>query len=519
MNVLLTICRILVGSLFIVSGLIKVNDVIGFGYKLEEYFAESALNFPAMVPYVVPIAIFIVVGEVLLGVALLLGAWPKLTTGLILFMTVFFLWLTNYTASCIEAREAFKPTAEITEFTATCVETCGCFGDAIPLKPRQSFWKDVILLLFVIPVTIGAWMKKFKLNTWKEDLVIIIPSTLMVAAFSIKMLEWNFPIWFTIGANGIALLVKKLTNGKQWMMAVAVLAVCSYLQCYTYQHLPLKDYRAYAIGNDLKAKMKTSQDLLNESGLAVFVEEKVMPLLGDTINFTVNTSKPEAVAMLVKFIDENKTVVPALDALKQEIAANKTNWEQQITAAQPPKTLNIYTMKNSVSGEIKVMDSDEYLLQKIWQDTTWVINKDLTYKKQVSEGYESKIKDFDPTTQEGESMKEALMTEPRMFWFVSKNLATAEEEYMAAISAFSKAAQADGARFYGLSPSSGEEVEQYRFQHQLPFDFLIADGIELKIIIRANPGIVYIENGVVVNMWADNDLPDYSAAKQNNFRP
>ncbi len=64
MKIFITACRILVGSLFIVSGLIKVNDVIGFGYKLEEYFAETALNFPSMIPYVIPIAIFIVIGEV-----------------------------------------------------------------------------------------------------------------------------------------------------------------------------------------------------------------------------------------------------------------------------------------------------------------------------------------------------------------------------------------------------------------------------------------------------------------------
>src|SRR5688572_15797627 len=109
MKALITICRILVGSLFIVSGLIKVNDVIGFGYKLEEYFADTALNFPGLVEYVIPVAIFIVIGEVLLGVALLLGVWPKVTTSLILFMTVFFLWLTNYTASCIDRRNDFKP--------------------------------------------------------------------------------------------------------------------------------------------------------------------------------------------------------------------------------------------------------------------------------------------------------------------------------------------------------------------------------------------------------------------------
>ena len=94
MKVVISICRIIVGALFIVSGLIKVNDVVGFAYKLEEYFSVKALGFPELLPYTVPIAMFIVIGEVLVGVATLLGAWPKLTSSLLLFMTLFFAWLT-----------------------------------------------------------------------------------------------------------------------------------------------------------------------------------------------------------------------------------------------------------------------------------------------------------------------------------------------------------------------------------------------------------------------------------------
>ena len=45
MKLVANISRILVGSLFIVSGLIKANDVLGFSYKLEEYFENGALAF------------------------------------------------------------------------------------------------------------------------------------------------------------------------------------------------------------------------------------------------------------------------------------------------------------------------------------------------------------------------------------------------------------------------------------------------------------------------------------------
>ena len=40
-----SVARVLVGGLFIVSGLVKANDPMGFAYKLKEYFEDGALAF------------------------------------------------------------------------------------------------------------------------------------------------------------------------------------------------------------------------------------------------------------------------------------------------------------------------------------------------------------------------------------------------------------------------------------------------------------------------------------------
>ena len=79
LNTIVHACRLVVGSLFIVSGLIKSNDAIGFMYKLEEYFEPGALNLPGLTEWALPLAVFICVGEILLGVAMVLGALPRLT--------------------------------------------------------------------------------------------------------------------------------------------------------------------------------------------------------------------------------------------------------------------------------------------------------------------------------------------------------------------------------------------------------------------------------------------------------
>src|ERR1700748_858044 len=130
MRKLIWFCRIAVGLLFIFSGLIKINDPLGFSYKLEEYFAVFHILFLDSLG--VTIAILLCALEIILGFALLIGVRAKQVAWGLLLLIIFFAFLTFYSAF-------FKV-----------VQTCGCFGDAIPLTPWQSFSKDLVLLLLII---------------------------------------------------------------------------------------------------------------------------------------------------------------------------------------------------------------------------------------------------------------------------------------------------------------------------------------------------------------------------------
>ena len=134
MKVLTNICRVLVGILFIISGLIKLNDPVGFSFKLQEYFGAQVLNLEFLTPYALALAVVIVIFEVLLGVMLLVGYKKKFTLWSLLLMIVFFTFLTLYSAV----------TGKVTD--------CGCFGDALHLTPWQSFTKDVVLLVLILVI-------------------------------------------------------------------------------------------------------------------------------------------------------------------------------------------------------------------------------------------------------------------------------------------------------------------------------------------------------------------------------
>lgn len=137
MKYLVGVVRIFVGILFIISGFIKLNDPVGFSFKLEEYFSQGVLDLPFLTPYALAISILVVVVEVMVGVMLILGYKRKITVWTLLAMIIFFTFLTFYSAYFNK------------------VTDCGCFGDAIKLTPWESFTKDVVLLILILIIYAG----------------------------------------------------------------------------------------------------------------------------------------------------------------------------------------------------------------------------------------------------------------------------------------------------------------------------------------------------------------------------
>src|ERR1700750_447612 len=95
-NSVIWFCRIGVGLLFIFSGLIKINDPLGFSYKLDEYFDVFHIAF--FKDFSVAIAVVLCVLEIIFGFALIIGTYAvKVAWGLLL-LIIFFGFLTFYSA-------------------------------------------------------------------------------------------------------------------------------------------------------------------------------------------------------------------------------------------------------------------------------------------------------------------------------------------------------------------------------------------------------------------------------------
>lgn len=200
MKAIALIARIIVGVLFIFSGLIKVNDPVGTAIKLEEYFEVFSTDissfFLIFIPYALILSVFLSVLEVVLGLAILLWYRSRATIWTLLLMIIFFTFLTFYSAYFNK------------------VTDCGCFGDAIKLTPWQSFIKDIILLVLILVLF-------FNMNTFR------------------------------------AVLPKRMGNIVVGACSVIGVAVA----IYAIQYLPFIDFRAYKIGTNIPISMQPSEPL------------------------------------------------------------------------------------------------------------------------------------------------------------------------------------------------------------------------------------------------------------------
>jgi uncharacterized membrane protein YphA (DoxX/SURF4 family) len=163
------ISRILVGLLFIFSGLIKANDPLGLSYKMQEFFdlwQLSELNVHSLW-----LSIVIIAFEIIAGIALLLGWQMKLFSWMLLLLIIFFTFLTGYA------------------YFSGKFKNCGCFGDCIPISAKTSFLKDLALTALIL--FLFANRKKIQPLLGKRiSTILIILSS--VIAFGIQWYTLNY---------------------------------------------------------------------------------------------------------------------------------------------------------------------------------------------------------------------------------------------------------------------------------------------------------------------------------------
>lgn len=297
---------------------------------------------------------------------------------------LFNLWVSRMAWGSLLFMAFFTPLTLVLALTNP-VSDCGCFGDAMILTNWQTFWKNIILLLLTI--MIFMYRKEYK------------SSLPLVGQFSFLALA---------GAGMLCLSV------------------------YCYRHLPVLDFRPYAVGKNITEGMRLPEG-----------------------------AEPDQYEVTLKY-------------------------------------------KNKQTGEVQSFTEENYP----WQDTlNWEYES--SSERLVKKGYITPIHDLvieHPML--GNITEEILEDDNHTILAVAYNLTQSDVQYQPAINRLAEYAQEKGIRFYGLTSSSERDIETYKKRYHVPYEFCTADEIQLKTMIRSNPGVIILREGTILDKWAGKDVPD-----------
>lgn len=268
------------------------------------------------------------------------------------------------------------------------VTDCGCFGEAIKLTNWQTFWKNIITIVPTILIYV-----------WRNDYAKSKGAFFKVTA---TLAPWIYILFISI---------------------------------YSYNHLPLLDFRPYKIGTNINEGISIPED--------------------------APTPEYETIFILTK------------------------------------------------DGQEKEFSLEDYP----YEDSTWVFVDSKT--KTLSEGYQPPLHDFAILDKDQNEVTFDLITQKGpLFLLISPKVEQIKPELVLQLSELANSAELENIPFYVVTSSTSEAIDKFSLQHKTIFNYLFADDVTLKTIIRSNPGLVMLYDGTIVGKWHYRDLPDKSIVSE-----
>jgi uncharacterized membrane protein YphA (DoxX/SURF4 family) len=512
------VSRALMGGLFIVSGLVKANDPIGFSYKLEEYFEDGALAYRIkelfgapgfslefLIDSALTLSVFICIAEIVLGVLIIIGGKIRLTSWLTVLMLLFFTFLTWHTADCdpsskfvdrdtysvtdplaqmkIDAAKSDKTIKIVSRTNAQviveemkqpqCVSDCGCFGDAMKgsvgrsLTPSESMWKDLVLLYFSLWLFAAQWI--IRPNSSGQNIKFLVFSIVMVSALS-WIFDWYFIIVFACLSIVGALWILRAGGyflGNHYGSALIVAVFSGIFIGYVLLYEPLKDYRPYAVGKNLIYQMNDGKEGKYEN---TFVLKNL------------STGKTESYS-------------------EEQYMSKEKLWDEK----------RYKFLKN---------DQEEIIPTKL-PTITEQFNpfrdvRDLSFPENDLQAVREMLLD-DPDLEEV-SIRDYLVNADQIVVLTSKNLLKGDWSNIERYKTIYRGCRKEGIPFVMITNADKGQIWYFRKKNGFNVPVFLNDETELKAISRSNPSLMVIEKGVVTAKYPHRSTPTFDALKKNLLR-
>ena len=192
--------------------------------------------------------------------------------------------------------------------------------------------------------------------------------------------------------------------------------------------------------------------------------------------------------------------LPPFDFRPYHVGADIKKGMEIPEGAPLPQFETTFIMENAV-GERKEFTIENY------PDSTWTFIDSKTI--QTSEGFIPPITDFSIVNRNTNEdiTQQVLDDKGYTFLLIAPYLEKADDSQLDLINQIYEYAQDNDYKFFCLTASGDNGIELWREMTGAEYDFFTTDGTTLKTIIRSNPGLVLIKEGIVINKWSHNRLP------------
>ena len=188
--------------------------------------------------------------------------------------------------------------------------------------------------------------------------------------------------------------------------------------------------------------------------------------------------------------------LPVLDFRPYKVG---TNLREAVTSDQQKFDVKIVYEKDGQTLELSAEDEDP--------DSTWTY---VETRRTPIETQHLATADFYVADADGEDVtEEILLADGYTLLLIIPDLMNADEGCVDKVNEVYDYAQEKGWGFYCLTSSEDQRAQTYWNDHTgAEYLYYIAEERMLKTVVRGQPGLVLLQDGVIVKKWGNYNLPD-----------
>jgi len=171
------------------------------------------------------------------------------------------------------------------------------------------------------------------------------------------------------------------------------------------------------------------------------------------------------------------------------------------------------TYKNRNTGETQEFLTPNYP----WNDSTWLANW-IFESQRVEDPNKDEVTLMIEDSLGNDLTRYFLKNPDYHFFVVVYNIEDANRQALISLQPLSDAATEAGYSFIALTSTIPKEVDAFKAETGIGLEFYSSDDVVLKSMIRSNPGLILLKDGIVIKKWHYHDFPDWEQVKEKYMK-